>query len=824
MKDIKKIYETTVTQVPQMDENGNPTNVFTLTQLANIYGIMKPLLNAEELEKFNNLSTEDQMKYLTGFGMNITEWQKAKYAANHPEDQDEQNGMPGQQPDDGLDHWQPVKISNKPQQQGQDDHNNKIYPDIEEQIKQAEEARKKAEEEAANKNEQQSDSRDPQDIADNAMDIANSAQQMANAAQSAADQAQNAADAADKNAQSSGKQSDIKNADKSQVAADAAQDAADQAQDAANRAKELAQEAQDAAERGDKQEAARKAKEAYDAAKEAANKTKAAQMNAKDALSASKQTAQNQPGQNGQGQSDSDINNMSAQDAANAAQQSATNAQNQANQAQAAADAAQEKADASGSSADQAKADAAQQAADNAQSAADQAQAAADAAQQAADNGNASSAQQQAKNARDAANSAQQSAQSAQQNAGQSGQQSGQSSQSGQSGQQSGQESGQSGSSQQSKGQSGPGMGSWDGQQLPNQPMHNDESTDPTLNKVDDSYKPDEEVIHNSPIDMDMPFDGGDFLGFDEEMRKKCREMAERAGQPLDADDYMPANEYATKKYQEAQQALRTWHPHSQPGNDGNPPTYLKEVMNKLFATKIDWREKVQDFLTDKSPEDVIDVWAKRRMGLDPSHPFYKGRYLHPNEDLEERRSGIAQVFFLVDASGSMGVHCGDGKDIFEHIMSELIQIELAVKIKRSAYASFNCGPIHRDDITVWTYNDAQDEDSLFEQFERPVANGGTSAVEGIKSIQEYEDLYSTSDPWTLLVVVTDGGDYYTGLKDICKDAEQVEHMIWVITATGKDWFERVEKQLMEQDVPQDHIIFVDINKEWGVDESMVKR
>lgn len=821
MKDIKKIYETTVTQVPQMDENGNPTNVFTLTQLANIYGIMKPLLNAEELEKFNNLSTEDQMKYLTGFGMNITEWQKAKYAANHPEDQDEQNGMPGQQPDDGLDHWQPVKISNKPQQQGQDDHNNKIYPDIEEQIKQAEEARKKAEEEAANKNEQQSDSRDPQDIADNAMDIANSAQQMANAAQSAADQAQNAADAADKNAQSSGKQSDIKNADKSQVAADAAQDAADQAQDAANRAKELAQEAQDAAERGDKQEAARKAKEAYDAAKEAANKTKAAQMNAKDALSASKQTAQNQPGQNGQGQSDSDINNMSAQDAANAAQQSATNAQNQANQAQAAADAAQEKADASGSSADQAKADAAQQAADNAQSAANQAQAAADAAQQAADNGNASSAQQQAKNARDAANSAQQSSQSAQQNAGQSGQQSGQS---GQSGQQSGQESGQSGSSQQSKGQSGPGMGSWDGQQRPNPSMHNDESTDPTLNKVDDSYKPDEEVTHNSPIDMDMPFDGGDFLGFDEEMRKKCREMAERAGQPLDADDYMPANEYATKKYQEAQQALRTWHPHSQPGNDGNPPTYLKEVMNKLFATKIDWREKVQDFLTDKSPEDVIDVWAKRRMGLDPSHPFYKGRYLHPNEDLEERRSGIAQVFFLVDASGSMGVHCGDGKDIFEHIMSELIQIELAVKIKRSAYASFNCGPIHRDDITVWTYNDAQDEDSLFEQFERPVANGGTSAVEGIKSIQEYEDLYSTSDPWTLLVVVTDGGDYYTGLKDICKDAEQVEHMIWVITATGKDWFERVEKQLMEQDVPQDHIIFVDINKEWGVDESMVKR
>jgi hypothetical protein len=190
------------------------------------------------------------------------------------------------------------------------------------------------------------------------------------------------------------------------------------------------------------------------------------------------------------------------------------------------------------------------------------------------------------------------------------------------------------------------------------------------------------------------------------------------------------------------------------------------------IESDIDWRTKVEDFLTDKAPAGKTDVWAKRRMGLDPSHPLYIGRYQHPNERTYEKKSGLAQVFFLVDASGSMGVVCGDGVNIFKHIMSELIQIELSVRIKRSAYATFNTGPIAEDDIFTWTYQDASDEDELMDNFVLPVASGGTSAIDGIKSIQEYDEIYSTEEPWTLLVIVTDGGDSYTGLKAICNDPE----------------------------------------------------
>ena len=467
---------------------------------------------------------------------------------------------------------------------------------------------------------------------------------------------------------------------------------------------------------------------------------------------------------------------MNGKDAAQQAQQAANAAKKAAQQAQAAANAAQTKANNEGTAESQSAADVAQQAADAAQQSAQAAQDAANAAQQAASQGNTQGAQQAAKDAVSNANNAQQFRNEAQQQAGQQSQ--------------------------------------------------SNSNTNPTLEKAQGTeFDPNGEFTHEAPIGVDMPFDGNDFFGNDEEMRKKCREIAERAGQPLDADDYQSPAEYATKKFQEAQNALRAWRPHGEPGKDGNPPTFVLDVLKKLFATKFDWRFILEQFLTEKLPQGSKRTWAKRRMGLSSDHPLYKGRYLHPNTTHFDKPVGITQVFFLVDASGSMGVRCPDGIDIFEHIMSEMIQIELAVNIETSAFATFNTGAIHRDNIFEWTSDDANDESSLLDELKNkiPVANGGTSAIDGIKSIQRYDDVYSTQDPWTLLVVITDGGDNYNGLKDICKDYEQVEHMIWIITATGEEWFNSKKTELMAQGIPEDRILFVDINREWGCTEDMVK-
>ena len=766
----KRLYEASVIEVPEQ-------SALTEYQLTELEKLVKPLLTLDELNNYNNLSPVKKGEYLNGFAANINEWRNAKYAANHPESDNKQKGggtgMP--QPNDGLDHWKPAKITDENDPNGQGKQDNMVFPDIEQEMEKSEKEAKDAQENANNSNSQQSNSSNPQTTANNASDIANSARKIADAAQNAAQQAQNAANQAAANADASGNDTDIENADKSQAAADAAQDLANQASAAAGAAQRAAEAAQEAAANGDMETAAQKAKEAYDATQEAANKTRAAQLNAKSAIQSAKETSNY--GDSTQNASEEQIDGMNGKDAAQQAQQAANAAKKAAQQAQAAANAAQTKANNEGTSESQSAADAAQQAADAAQQSAQAAQDAANAAQQAASQGNTQGAQQAAKDAVSNANNAQKSRNEAQQQAGQ-------------------------------------------------QNSQSNRNTNPTLEKAEGSeFDPNGEFTHDAPIGADMPFDGNDFFGNDEEMRKKCREIAERAGQPLDAEDYQSPTEYATKKFQEAQNALRTWRPHGEPGKDGNPPTFVLDVLKKLFATKFDWRFILEQFLTEKLPQGSRRTWAKRRMGLSSDHPLYKGRYLHPNTTYFDKPAGITQVFFLVDASGSMGVRCPDGVDIFEHIMSEMIQIELAVNIETSAFATFNTGAIHRDNIFEWTSDDASDESSLLDELKNkiPVAGGGTSAIDGIRSIQQYDDVYSTQDPWTLLVVITDGGDNYNGLKDICEDYEQVEHMIWIITATGENWFNSKKTELMEQGVPEERILFVDINREWGCTEDMVK-
>lgn len=494
---------------------------------------------------------------------------------------------------------------------------------------------------------------------------------------------------------------------------------------------------------------------------------------------------------------DKDAKDMSesAQQAANAAREAANAAQEAADAAQHASNNVDAKAQKSGNSSDISKADEAQNAADAAQNAADEAQSAAEAAQDAADraeealrNGNNYAAADYANKAAKAAQTAVNKSKAAQLNARKA--------------------LDKNRETEQHFGNPQDGKNSKSNQgEYAHEPVLVSHEPSPNGNQV---------FNHDAPIDNYFPFDGNDFLD-SKELRDKCREIAERAGQPWYGDDFSDPITYGSKKYVEAQEIidkLGQWDNQS-PGSVGNSPMRLKETMRRLFGTSIDWRTKLEEFMTDKTPIDKRDVWSKRRLGVKQDHPFYKGRYQRPRETFEEKRSGIVQVFFLVDASGSMHVRCGDGINVFEHIMSELIQIEKNVNIKRSAYASFSAGPIYRDDVTVWTDADAQDEQELVQQFELPVASGGTSVLDAINSLQsiDFDDIYG---PETLLIVVTDGGDSYSGLKELCTDPDQVERMIWIITATGRDWFASRAKELMEQGVPYEHIICVDINTEWG--------
>ena len=178
----------------------------------------------------------------------------------------------------------------------------------------------------------------------------------------------------------------------SDEAADAAKDMADKAQDAADKAKEKAKSSGNDSDKADADKAQDAADEAADAAKEAqdaADKgdTKGAQNGAKKARDA-KDKAENAAGMGSGDISDSDIDKMSGDKAADTAKDMADKAQD-------AADKAKEKAKSSGSDSDKADADKAQQFADEAEEAAKE-------AEQAAKKGKDKDAKEAAKRAKDA--------------------------------------------------------------------------------------------------------------------------------------------------------------------------------------------------------------------------------------------------------------------------------------------------------------------------------------------------------------------------------------------------------------------------------------
>lgn len=320
------------------------------------------------------------------------------------------------------------------------------------------------------------------------------------------------------------------------------------------------------------------------------------------------------------------------------------------------------------------------------------------------------------------------------------------------------------------------------------------------------------QVPTKKSIDMnkDFTFGAGNDLLNDQDMFEKAKKIAERAGQPVDQDDYQDPSKTAAKKFEESRRLLKEWQ--GPKAGNGNSPVDLVETLDKLFAPTIDWKDTLRDFFQAKENINIDHRFPRKYLGLDPSHPKYKGRYIKSQEKYTEKRSGIADIFFLVDASGSMGFVCGDGVNVFEHIMSELIQLEMEFKIKKSAYAPFNVGEIHEDDVITWTDNDASDEGSIVEYLPLPKSDGGTSAMDGVKSINKLDMIYDPEQ--TLLLIITDGGDDYTQMKKIMS-TDQLDNTVFVITATGDDYLEGKKKELIKYGISADHIVTVNVKTQW---------
>lgn len=493
-----------------------------------------------------------------------------------------------------------------------------------------------------------------------------------------------------------------------------------------------------------------------------------------------------------------------AQNAANKANQAAEAAQETADAAQQLADIAKEQAEQSGKPEDQDASNKAQKAADNAkqsaqesQEAANAAQDAANAAQEAADraknaeqNGNKAesqrAAQEAAQEAQEAANQTQtageksiETSSEALDAAKQVDKQNGQSDKSG--------NSGQSGQQNQS-GQDG--QDGQDGNITEEPEIDMQGSMNDILNISNDLF----------PTNGMSP----------QELMKK---IAEEAGQPLDADDFEDVIESQESKFNEVKGTLKSLG--GKGVGNGNSLLDLVNTITELFKTTLDWKSALKRLFNSLSKGDSTDVMAKRRMGVDPNHPLYKGRYLHPNEEPTEKVDGLVQVFFLIDNSGSMGHDTTSGKKHLAHLFSEIIELEKKTNIKKSAIAYFAAGPIQKSQIRTWTDKEIKNVKKLLDEKinrQKGDNSGGTSVEVALNSIMKLgKPYYNKNKPATLLIVVTDGYDSFEAFKNL--SPVQKFSTIFIVMNTG-NYLEDTRKALVDCGIKKNHILLAD-TKEW---------
>ena len=411
-----------------------------------------------------------------------------------------------------------------------------------------------------------------------------------------------------------------------------------------------------------------------------------------------------------------------------------------------------------------------------------------------------------------------------QQNGGQQGQQN----QNGQNGQQQG---GQSGNQQNQQGQGGQG-GSQGGQQDANSQQGGGGSqsgqqngqnqngqgqggqNDPNGDSMDDGQgnggnqegaQMDDDGI---PVDENGNYNGvpipvqiDDMLQNDIIDKADAMEMAENADEPYDSDEFNDTpEEHAQKNNQKAMQKGL-----SKIKGMGEK---LANIDGELNPPHIDtWDEILRDHL--------INAGSINKQRLKIKKPRLTQRWRAdravPAQRYDVEGDGCADVFYLIDASGSV---CGD-QEYLRTVLSEIFALEERDEmcIGRSCLAYFSTYVKH-DMVREWDAKEDSHEYKLDlcrykdsgKNGEEGDPSGGTDILGCVNTVEEWDDYYRLDNPHTLLIVFTDGVDNLASADKL--DDQQKSQIVFVILndrASG----ERIKQELMGYNIPEDNIAVI---------------
>lgn len=273
-------------------------------------------------------------------------------------------------------------------------------------------------------------------------------------------------------------------------------------------------------------------------------------------------------------------------------------------------------------------------------------------------------------------------------------------------------------------------------------------------------------------------------------------DIAEKADEPYDGDEFNDTpEEHAQKNNQKAMQKGLS--------KIKGMADKLANIDGELNPPYIEsWDDILIDHLRNAGtlPKQRLRIKKSRliqRWRADRAVPAQ--RYNKDDDD------GCADVFYLIDASGSVG---GD-VEYTRTVLSEIFALEERDEmcIGRSCLTYFSTY-VDYDRVREW---DAKEDSHEYKldlcEYTDEDPHGGTEIVGCINTVEEWDDYYRLENPHTLLIVFTDGVDYNLGSVDKLDD-QQKSQIVFVILndrASG----ERIKQELIGYDIPEKNIAVI---------------
>lgn len=297
-------------------------------------------------------------------------------------------------------------------------------------------------------------------------------------------------------------------------------------------------------------------------------------------------------------------------------------------------------------------------------------------------------------------------------------------------------------------------------------------------------------------------FGGHDVLSHDEAQR-----IAERAGQPYGADDkkanpIKKCRDFVNDNRAELDAVGSQNH---EAGSGSSLGDRLREI-DKMFKPIINWKQKLRAFFNSVSRKGKEYKFLKTRIAT--TNPVIRpSRYAKYDEHKFDIEDGIAQVFFLIDNSGSMYFLEGTKADIFDVIWSEIIGLLKVTSVKHSAATYFSDGPMDPNNIRMW--NEKTTTNQILRMLKQSKdLTGGTNIVGSCEQVYNLKKPYfSKVNPSTLLIVVTDGGDNLQSAANIPFSIRK--NMIWLMLESDMSFLEKQMEVLIKCGFKEKNIILV---------------